>query len=104
MMKAIAMITVLRALALRNKHLDLLPDQLIPGIAKHRLRLGVDLNDDASLIHFGDGIGNCFEHAARQQGLGCDLWIGLHHASRIKEGCEPRVAGTTCAYYTSKKI
>jgi hypothetical protein len=50
--------------ALRDEHLDRLPEQFVPGIPEHSLGLGVHQGDPACLINQEDGVGGRLQQAA----------------------------------------
>jgi hypothetical protein len=52
------MAVVLWAMPLGYEHLNLLTDQFVSCVTKHRLCLGVDLDDDSLLVDSSNGVGN----------------------------------------------
>jgi len=52
------------ARALRHQDLDRLPEQLVPFVAEHPLRLAVDDGDDAGAVDDDDRVGRRFEQPA----------------------------------------
>ena len=68
-MEVFAMQVMLRALAVGNQNLNFLTDQLVARVSEQRFRLGIDLNNDALLVHCRHCIWNRLQNAGRQQSL-----------------------------------
>src|SRR6202035_176883 len=95
-MEVLAMQVMLRALAVGNQNLNFLTNQLVARVSEQRFRLGIDLNNDALLVHRRHCVWNRLQNAGRQHSLGdglrrpgrnvliADIWLAhTSHSGRV---------------------